>query len=121
MKMNKFLKKEAVTGNLHGVLPPHNSTKIWGSQLWNYLSGVADITPEWFDKVLAFPTHQGDFSLEKDKSPEHAARLLRFRLQYDHNMIRDVVYYGNVIRLSYMYTKLPTCLLSSRLLYVEAS
>jgi hypothetical protein len=38
--MEDFLAKEAVTGGLHGILPPGNSTEIWGPKLWNYLKKV---------------------------------------------------------------------------------
>ncbi len=66
MEMDDFLLKEAVTGGLHGELPPNNSTQINGNVLWKYLDKVADITPEWTGKFLAFPAHiSSDFNLTR--------------------------------------------------------
>lgn len=55
LHMEDFLSKEAVTGGLHGALPPKNSSKIWGEPLWQYLNKVADGKPEWMGRYLAFP------------------------------------------------------------------
>ena len=41
--MEEFLAKEAVTGGLNGILPPKNDSKVWGGQLWNYLSKVSHL------------------------------------------------------------------------------
>jgi hypothetical protein len=41
MNMEEFLAKEGVSGGLHGVLPPQNSTKVWGQALWSYLNKVS--------------------------------------------------------------------------------
>lgn len=38
--MEDFLATEAVTGGLHGVLPPGNSSDAWGPKLWAYLAKV---------------------------------------------------------------------------------
>ena len=40
MEMHDFLAKEGVTGGLKGVLPPGNSSEIWGGKLWAYLNKV---------------------------------------------------------------------------------
>lgn len=40
LEMKEFLAKEGVTGGLHGVLPPNNSTDACCGQLWSYLSKV---------------------------------------------------------------------------------
>jgi GDP-fucose protein O-fucosyltransferase len=95
MKMSKFLKKEGLSGRLKGVLPPDNNVNLWGRELWDYLSKVADTTPKWFDKVLAFPASPHDFELKNVTEELHNERLARFRLQYD-NMVRDVIYYDDV-------------------------
>jgi hypothetical protein len=56
MTMEEFLMKEAVTGGLkNSILPPKNSSKIWGSALWNYLNKVADAKPIWMGRFLVFP------------------------------------------------------------------
>ena len=34
-----------MTGGLHGVLPPKNSSQAWGQGLWKYLDKVADAQP----------------------------------------------------------------------------
>jgi hypothetical protein len=79
MSMQEFLEKEAVTGGLKGVLPPQNSSQIWGQALWNYLTKVADATPTWMGRFVAFPKHSGDFNLsEMSQDPEIAARMKRF-------------------------------------------
>jgi hypothetical protein len=41
MHMEEFLAKEGVTGGLHGVLPPDNSTEAWGRKLWDYMDRVS--------------------------------------------------------------------------------
>lgn len=62
--MEEFLEKEGVTGGLHGVLPPKNSTQAWGRELWTYLDKNADVTPEWAGHYIAFPDQPGDFSMQ---------------------------------------------------------
>lgn len=95
--MKKFLEREAVTGRRKGKLPPKNSTSLWGSELWNYLSAVADVTPKWFDKVVAFPDKPGDFLLQTYSDESFKKRLDEFRFQYEEwRMKREVVYYGQV-------------------------
>lgn len=44
MHMKEFLEKEGVTGGLHGILPPHNRSDIWGNALWSYLNKVFDLS-----------------------------------------------------------------------------
>ena len=39
--MEEFLAKEAVTGGLHGIYPPENSTQAWGQKLWKYFNVVS--------------------------------------------------------------------------------
>lgn len=79
LSMEEFLAKEAVTGGLHGILPPQNSSKIWGQTLWSYLNKVADAKPTWMGRFIAFPKHSGDFNLEEVKHNETVAkRLQRF-------------------------------------------
>lgn len=41
LEMDEFLEKEGVTGGLKNILPPKNSTQIWGELLWRYLSKVS--------------------------------------------------------------------------------
>ena len=38
MEMEDFLRKEAVNGQLNGILPPDNRTDLWGQLLWKYLN-----------------------------------------------------------------------------------
>lgn len=63
MHMEDFLEKEAVTGGLKGILPPGNSSTIWGPKLWHYLKKVANEKPQWQGKYVAFPSHPGDFDM----------------------------------------------------------
>lgn len=64
MEMHEFLAREGVTGRLkRGLLPPDNSSEVWGGKLWNYLNKVADATPMWMGQFLALPAapaHSGD-------------------------------------------------------------
>jgi hypothetical protein len=39
--MDEFMSQEAVRGGLHGVLPPRNSSRLWGEELWRYLNQVS--------------------------------------------------------------------------------
>ena len=45
IQMKDFLVNEAVTGGLHNILPPKNSSKLWGRELWKYMVQVADQSP----------------------------------------------------------------------------
>jgi hypothetical protein len=63
MHMEEFLEKEGVTGSLKGRVPPNNESDIWGPKLWHYLDVVADASPEWTGKFLAFPDKPGDFNM----------------------------------------------------------
>ena len=79
LSMEEFLAKEAVSGGLHGILPPMNSTKIWGQALWTYLNKVADAKPVWMGRFIAFPNHPGDFSLQEiTKNATISHRLKQF-------------------------------------------
>jgi len=79
LSMEEFLSKEAVTGGLRGIVPPQNSTKIWGQALWSYLNKVADAKPTWMGRFIAFPKNIGDFNLEEVKKNETVLqRLQRF-------------------------------------------
>ena len=76
MHMEDFLKKEAVTGGLKGVLPPGNSSEIWGAKLWKYLDKVADLSPEWIGRYIAFPAHPGDFNMTIIQKDAHVAERM---------------------------------------------
>ena len=76
--MEEFLAKEAVTGGLKGMLPPKNSSKIWGGELWWYLSKVADVKPAWQGKFLAMPDRPGDFNLTEHHHPKMRERMRAF-------------------------------------------
>lgn len=79
MEMEDFLAKEAVSGGLKGVLPPRNSTKIWGSALWNYLSKVADEKPSWMGRFLVLPANSTDYSMKQAlQDPKTAERMKTF-------------------------------------------
>ena len=41
MHMEEFLAKEGITGGLKGMVPPGNTTKLWGQKLWWYLKKVS--------------------------------------------------------------------------------
>ena len=97
MTMRRFLKREALKGRLKGKLPPRSSFDVWGKELWEYLKEVADVTPEWFDKVVAFPERPGDFLLQSHSDEDLERRLKRFRYAFEWNMLRDVVYYDEVL------------------------
>ena len=110
--MKKFLEREGVTGRRKGKLPPRNSTSLWGSELWSYLSAVADVTPQWFDKVVAFPERPEDFLLQTYSSKSFKKKLKEFRFQYEEwRMTREVVYYGQVCRCNEYISSLfnPSC------------
>eukprot|EP00615_Pteridomonas_danica_P009406 CAMPEP_0114369246 /NCGR_PEP_ID=MMETSP0101-20121206/31522_1 /TAXON_ID=38822 ORGANISM="Pteridomonas danica, Strain PT" /NCGR_SAMPLE_ID=MMETSP0101 /ASSEMBLY_ACC=CAM_ASM_000211 /LENGTH=54 /DNA_ID=CAMNT_0001519991 /DNA_START=63 /DNA_END=224 /DNA_ORIENTATION=+ len=54
--MEEFLRQEAMSGRLKdGKLPPNNDTKLFGKNLWDYLSTVSDFEPEWNNAILAIP------------------------------------------------------------------
>lgn len=79
MEMKEFMEKEAVTGGLRGILPPNNSSKIWGQALWDYFRKVADEKPMWLGRFVAFPSHTGDFELRDAlQNPRTAKRLSDF-------------------------------------------
>jgi len=63
LHMEDFLRREGVTGGLHGKTPPGNSSDAWGDALWRYLSQVADAKPEWSGRFIAFPAAPGDFNV----------------------------------------------------------
>ena len=63
ISMEEFLEKEALPGYLHNKFPPSNSSHAFGPKLWRYLTNVADVTPAWGGKYVAFPEHMGDFDL----------------------------------------------------------
>ncbi len=93
ISMEQFLSKEGVTGGLHGVVPPDNSTKIYGPRLWAYLQRVADAVPAWGGKYVAFPMHAGDFDLNEGKhlSEEMSEAMNKFggqrtRMYYDESL-----------------------------------
>lgn len=64
MEMEDFLEKEGVTGGLNGMLPPGNTSQVWGGKLWGYLNKAADATPMWLGKFLAMPDHPGNFTYD---------------------------------------------------------
>lgn len=78
--MKEFLEREAVTGNLKGgVLPPGNSSDVWGGALWAYVEKASDIHPAWYGRFLAFPDRADNWNLSADhKHPNTTARLKRF-------------------------------------------
>lgn len=95
--MEEFLLKEAVPGKLKGIFPPNNNTKLCCGELWKYLSQVADVTPKWFDRFLAFPSQPGEFNLTLyQKDIGFRKRFEDFRRQYQ-DMMRNPVYYNKVI------------------------
>ena len=63
--MDEFLAKEGVTGGLHGMYPPKNSTQAWGQELWKYFNKVGDAFPKWGGNnvFVAMPAHAGNFSV----------------------------------------------------------
>ena len=44
LEMPEFLRKEAITGQLRGILPPDKRTDLWGRELWDYLIKWAVLT-----------------------------------------------------------------------------
>ena len=74
----EFLEKEALTGGLHGKLPPKGSSDIWGPPLWKYLEDVADIKPVWGGRFIAFPDRPGDFNFSTAHHPKVKERMKRF-------------------------------------------
>eukprot|EP01041_Mallomonas_annulata_P013642 gene13642-28972_t len=78
LSMKEFLEKEAVTGGLKGMLPPKNSSSIWGGELWWYLNYVADEKPSWSGKFLALPDRPGDFDLSEHTHPRIVERMRKF-------------------------------------------
>ena len=94
--MEEFLAKEGVTGGLHGVLPPKNSTEAWGSALWTYLEKVADLNPEWAHKVIAFPDHPGNFTITEGSHSEEA--ILRMK---EFTGERPLVFYDETMQNSH--------------------
>ena len=95
ISMEEFLQKEALTGSLKGLYPPTNSSKLYGPRLWNYLQHVADVTPDWGGKFVAFPEHTGDFDLSdnsKHNLTDLKARMAKFGNQ------RTTVYYNDELQ-----------------------
>jgi hypothetical protein len=83
LSTKEFLQLEGVTGGLRNILPPHNSSDIWGSELNQYLRKVADVMPEWSGRFIAMPNATMDitnFNAEHFQllSEEVKARLKRF-------------------------------------------
>eukprot|EP01038_Epipyxis_sp_PR26KG_P011327 gene11327-15191_t len=80
MRMEEFLKKEAITGQLNGHFLPENATHIWGRMLWGYLVGVADASPTWFNKYVAFSKYSDDHNLSRVINEDHnvIGRMKRF-------------------------------------------
>ena len=83
--MKEFMETEACQGGLgseqtktKGMLPKGNNSEIWGQDLWWYLNKVADYTPEWAGRFMAFPDRPGDFKLAKAHHPKAAERLRAF-------------------------------------------
>lgn len=62
--MKEFLVKEAVTGGLK-VLPPRNSSELWGQELWKYLFKVADAKPIMSSKKFVFSDQPDDFDMSR--------------------------------------------------------
>jgi len=60
LSTEEFLRKEGVTGGLHGILPPKNRTDLWGRELHHYLRSVADEKPQWMGRFLAMPNSSTD-------------------------------------------------------------
>jgi hypothetical protein len=83
MSMEEFLAKEGVAGGLGGgMLPPLNSTKVWGGKLWKYLDKVADAQPEWMGRYVVFPAPPDGYGKpgesEEAKSKRREAREAAF-------------------------------------------
>merc|ERR1711871_76451 len=77
--MPTFLGKEGVTGHLKHILPPQNKTNIWGGKLWRYLDKVADYTPEFHGRYMAFPAHADDYQLSvSNNNEETITRMKKF-------------------------------------------
>jgi hypothetical protein len=78
--MKEFLTKEAAVGGLNPekMKLPQNDTTIWGSKLWYYLNHVADETPAWYGKFIAFPDRAGDFNLSQAHHPHVQKRFKEF-------------------------------------------
>jgi hypothetical protein len=90
--MKEFLEREGITGGLHGVLPPHNSSDVWGQALWNYLTKVSDVSPAWYGRFLAMPDRPENFNLTGEhKDPDTVKRMQKFGgerrpVYYDQNL-----------------------------------
>ena len=85
ISMKQFLTQEACQGGLgnkatgtKGLLPAKNSSDLWGQELWSYLNKVADYTPEWAGRFMAFPDRPGDFKLSRMHHPKATDRLKAF-------------------------------------------
>ena len=92
--MKEFLTKEGSTGGLNPQLLklPDNDTMIWGSKLWYYLNHVADETPKWYGKFIAFPDRPGNFNLSEHHHPHMKERLKKFANN------RPIVYYDDKLQ-----------------------
>jgi hypothetical protein len=96
ISMEQFLEKEGVTGGLHGVLPPGNSTQAWGHGLWEYLNNTADAHPQWgLDQgpsdtkiFVAFPDKSGSPNFPKlmERMNAFGGREHRTPVFYDDNL-----------------------------------
>ena len=78
ISMEEFLESEAKHGGLHGIYPPGNSSNIRAGKLWKYLHDVADVTPKWGGRMVAFPENAGDFNL---KSGKHVSEELQNKMK----------------------------------------
>jgi hypothetical protein len=78
--MKDFLVNEASAGGLHPekMALPKNDTDLWGKSLWYYLNHVADETPAWAGKFIAFPANVGEFNLSNSRYPNVHKRFKSF-------------------------------------------
>eukprot|EP01038_Epipyxis_sp_PR26KG_P009771 gene9771-13143_t len=78
MEMKEFLEKEAITGNLKGIIPPSNDTSITGGELWSYLHKVADMRPQWQGQFVVFPNSSNDFDMKKGFQSENVMKRMKY-------------------------------------------
>merc|ERR1719201_1125453 len=93
--MKQFLTQEACQGGLgskekgtKGLLPGKNNSDLWGQELWWYLNKVADYTPEWAGRFMAFPDRPGDYKLSKMHHPKAVDRLKAFAGDSNHRVLQ---------------------------------
>jgi hypothetical protein len=93
MTMKEFLTKEGASAGLnhHKLALPNNDTTLWGAKLWYYLNHVADETPAWYGKFIAFPDRPGNFNMSETHHPHVMKRLKAFAnnrqaVYYDENL-----------------------------------